>query len=612
MKSLKDLFIRTSVSLSPWQVFPFLLVIALLLYGNVMSYPFVHDDYVFIVNNADIGRWDNLSDVFLGPAQAVALDQNNVNTYYRPLLDIVNRFLFLLFGGVPRGYHLANILLHVFNSLWVFGILRSIALSRFMALACSILFLVHPVQSEAVCAIAGISNLLSSFFCFASFFFYLRWKTATAALARNTSAVAVGSFLILALLCKESVVVLPLLVFAYEFLLGVREPGREKQHRFISLSVMLFLPLIIYFGLRHVAVAQLPALGGYAHELGLRLLSIPQTFLMYVRILLIPFDLHYYRSLNILQFSFWPTIILAAGLGCGFVLRKKLEAPQRKFVDFGLCWFLITLAPMMNIVPLINEYAMILTSEHFLYFPLFGFLLVVIVALREVIRKAFGAKSLQAGVVALIFVTLLLSLIAKEQSRYWQGEIPLFQRTLRYQPQFGRIHLLLGRAYYFNGDYLKAIEEYHEALNIMAGYAARTKGTKAYATYQAFIHEIHFELAHCHEELQRPAAAIREYQASLKVRPDDDRVYNNMGINYFFLKDFEKGAACFRKALKLDPRNIMALNNLAFYHIQKGHYARAEGILRKALKLDPFSGSLRQNLKEVVQARVEFQAREKK
>ena len=170
MKSLKDLFIRTSVSLSPWQVFPFLLVIALLLYGNVLSYPFVHDDYVFIVNNADIGRWDNLSDVFLGPAQAVALDQNNVNTYYRPLLDIVNRFLFLLFGGVPRGYHLANILLHVFNSLWVFGILRSIALSRFMALACSILFLVHPVQSEAVCAIAGISNLLLSFFFFACFF----------------------------------------------------------------------------------------------------------------------------------------------------------------------------------------------------------------------------------------------------------------------------------------------------------------------------------------------------------------------------------------------------------------------------------------------------------
>lgn len=592
--------------LSAWQVFPLLLVLGFLLYGNVLSYPFVHDDYIFIVGNTDIGRWNNLADVFLGRPQAMTSGQENINAYYRPLLDVTNRFLFLIFGGVPRGYHLVNILLHVLNGLWVFSILRAMALSRLFALGSSALFLVHPIQSEAVCAIAGISNLLSAFFCFASFFFYLRFRSASSVLARHTNLIAIGAFFFCALLSKESVVIFPFLILLHEILFEGPQ-GKEKGflRNNILLAEALLLPLIAYFVLRQAAAIHFPALLSNTQELGLRLLSIPQTFLMYMRILFLPSDLHYYRSVDILHCSPIFAVVLCAVLGIYVFLRTKIDRAQRTVMDFGACWFLIALAPMMNIAPLINEYALILTSEHFLYFPLFGFVVLGMIIGQWIVRAIFRDKSVQVGMVVVTFVVLLASFIAKEQSRYWQGEIPLFQRTLRYQPQFGRVHLLLARAYYFEGAYQEAIAEYQIALGIMTEYADKTKGTGAQKTYQDFIHEIYFEIAHCYEGLRNPKEALKEYRKTFFLRQDDDRVYNNMGINYFLLKDFEKGAYCFRKALKLNPRHMMALNNLAFYYIQKGKFSRAEGILRKALKLDPLSPSLRQNLKEIIKAKEE-------
>lgn len=595
-----------------WHVFAAFLLVGFLLYGNVLSYPFVHDDYIFIVGNAQIGRWDNMSQVFLGKPSGMAIDQGNVNAYYRPLLDVVNRFLFLLFGGLPRGYHFFNILCHVLNGVLVFLILRSMAIGPLMAFGCGLLFLVHPVQSEAVCAIAGISNLLSAFFCFLSFLFYLRYRSAVRVFSKNARLVAAGFFFLLALLCKESIVILPALVLLYALLFPSGQQGQKKWSRyFLPLGVYLLF-LAGYFTLRRLSAVSMPAIFDHPGELGLRLLSIPQTFLMYVRILILPADLHYYRSLDILHFSFLPIGMMLTLLVGVIWLSRKLDSQVRKVFYFGIGWFVIALAPMMNIVPLINEYALILTSEHFLYVPLFGFLLAILAAARWAYRILPAAKIQRIAIAFFVLAVFLLALIAKEQSRYWQGEIPLFQRTLRYQPQFGRVRILLARAYYFNGDYDLAIEEYQRALDIITGYAQRSSGTKAQATYEELMFEIHFDLAHCYEALQDPFRALDEYRRALSFRPNDGRVYNNMGLNYFFIREFDKAAACFRRALKLDPRDIMALNNLAFYHIHNANYSRAEGILRRALKLDPLSGSLRQNLQEVLATKKEVLEREKK
>ena len=84
---------------------------------------------------------------------------DGLNTYYRPVLEILYRFEYHFFGPHPFGFHLFNILVHIINGLLLFGLLQKLGLREAVAWVVALLFLIHPVQTEAVSCISGISNL---------------------------------------------------------------------------------------------------------------------------------------------------------------------------------------------------------------------------------------------------------------------------------------------------------------------------------------------------------------------------------------------------------------------------------------------------------------------
>src|SRR5204862_8173167 len=96
------------------------------------------------------------------------------NPYWRPGLEIFYGIQYHLFGLNPQGYHFTNILLHVINSSLIFYCLKTILRRPGMALTVALLFLLHPVQSEAVACVSGISNLLYGLVCLLSCLFYFR------------------------------------------------------------------------------------------------------------------------------------------------------------------------------------------------------------------------------------------------------------------------------------------------------------------------------------------------------------------------------------------------------------------------------------------------------
>jgi len=580
-----------------------LVFVGFLLYGHVIHYPFVHDDYIFIVGNFDLQRWDHLKNIFLSPSFSFPDNPSVMNSYYRPVLDVVNKVLFLAFERIPRGYHLFNILLHILNSLWVYWLAARFSRRKFLAFGLSFLFLIHPVQAEAVCAIAGVSNLLSAFFCFTSLFFYLKRDDFHFLGERGSLLVLSLFFFCLGLLTKESTMALPLALVFYELIF--HNALQKENNRFGKLFaiVSFFVLLIGYVVFRHFIVRQaLPDIGANLSELGMRLASIPETLLMYMRILVFPADLHYYRSVDILQFSFFPTIILIVFSILTVTLLARFPKQEKRLAYFGLGFFFITLSPMLNIVPLVNEYSLILTSEHFLYFSCFGFFLFIFIVIRQMFNFIFKSHAGEVLGIIFVFVSVIFFFIAKEQTRYWQGEIPLFRRTLEYHPNFGRVRILLARAYYFEHHYEAAAEEYKKAISIIGDYFTKTKGSSAQGTYRLLLKEAHFELAHCYEAIGRVDQAIDEYRRAEEMDPSDDRIYNNLGINYLYLGNLGEAAVCFEKALALDPKNVMALNNLAFYYLQIGKFERAEDMIRQVLVLDPKSVSAQKNLEEALKA----------
>ena len=134
---------------------------------------------------------------------------------------------------------------------------------------------------------------------------------------------------------------------------------------------------------------------------------------MYFQILIFPHGLHYYRSVDILETSVYPALILLSISLFIVRLLSRFPKDEKRLAYFGVSWFFIALMPMMNIVPLINEYSLILTSEHFLYFPFLGFILFALVILRQGLFLIFRNKwrqiaSFVFALVALIFICIFL------------------------------------------------------------------------------------------------------------------------------------------------------------------------------------------------------------
>ena len=131
-----------------------IVLLGLLTYAGAVRHPFVHDDVVFILQNPFIARWDNIGDAFLNPSIPQSF-HGLVTPYYRPLLEVVYRLEYALFGFNPYGFHFINVIVHIANGLLLWALLRRLLDDKAVAFLASVIFVVHPVQSEAVACGSG-------------------------------------------------------------------------------------------------------------------------------------------------------------------------------------------------------------------------------------------------------------------------------------------------------------------------------------------------------------------------------------------------------------------------------------------------------------------------
>ncbi|MBF0532787.1 MAG: tetratricopeptide repeat protein [Candidatus Omnitrophica bacterium] len=528
-----------------------LFVIGVVIYGRTAAYDFVHDDYVFIHNNPAIQHLDFRS-IFFTAAGGQKAGIKNV--YFRPVLEFFYRLEYHWFRLNPAPWHIVNVLWHIGNSFLVFLLLRLIWPGRDAAaflLAAG--FLAHPVQTEAVACISGISNLVFAFFGLASFICYILAAKQTAG-GKKTAWFAAGLGLFaLAVFAKEQAIVLPAALFLYA--LSRQNPASSRERFWLGLY---WLSAGFYLLWRRNFFGGSPLPFGTPEELRLRLLSLPHIILEQLRILVLPYDLHYYRNFDILSSWQGPGVIWVILIGLLIWRTRCLLAENRKRVWLGLGIFFIFLLPVLNIVPLVNEYSFVLNAEHFLYLPLLGALIVGDALLQPLVRKLSSSeKRLLAGGILAIW-----SLIAIVQLPAWAGEVSLFERVVRFEPRFGRGYLLLGKAYYFNGKWEKSLAAYDKALAIMEGYRGKARGKPAERFYLGFMKGIYFDMAHSYEALTRLDAAQRCYEEARRIDPKDAMLANSLGVACALKGQMAQAAAYFQEALRLDPHLEMARDNL--------------------------------------------------
>ncbi len=579
-----------------------LTVLGLLAYANAVYHPFVHDDVVFIEKNPYIGDL-NLGNIFFQtsiPDEKVPL----VNKYYRPLLELVNRVLHRIVGLNPHGFHFFNILLHIVNSFLVYMLACfMMGGKKIPSLAIALLFLLHPIQSEAVACISGISNLVFAFLCLASFCTYL---TAMHSQEKGKGLPLYGASLMLflfALLAKEQSVILPFLIMAYE-LCFMDGPLKKTIKEYWRPIVGFFIVLGGYFFLRKMLFGSaLTPIIDSDGEIWVRMLAIPRSLLVYLGLIFFPHDLYYYRSQDILLPFVWPLTGIVVIVLAVFWLTWRMPKAQRNKMIFGLCWFFIALLPTLNIIPMINEYSKVLTAEHFLYFPLIGLLLFIIEPIRCWVMKEKEGRRFAVSFISFVALIFFFTGFTAKQNTYWRGEIPLFERTLYYEKDFGRVRLLLAKAYSAEGRFEEAIAESQKALTIMQGYEQKVQKKEVKQFYLNFIEGIRYHLGYCFDALGDVEGALAEFEEVLRLKPDNKIIHDTLGIAYLKVQDVHNAIVHFEKALVLNPDDLFAMNSLAICYQEVGEDAKAEGLLRAIVEKDSSSVSAQQNLKELLKKR---------
>jgi hypothetical protein len=136
-------------------------------FANSLSGPFIIDDQDSIVTNDRIRR--------LWPPGDVLFAERENPVAGRPVVNVSFALNYAVGGLEVRGYHVVNVAIHIVSALLLFGIVRrtlnvSDLLPRFgprsadFAFACALIWLVHPLQTEAVDYLTERTELLMGLF----------------------------------------------------------------------------------------------------------------------------------------------------------------------------------------------------------------------------------------------------------------------------------------------------------------------------------------------------------------------------------------------------------------------------------------------------------------
>jgi len=485
--------------------------------------------------------------------------------HYQPLSWLSFALDYSLWGLVPLGFHLTNILLHSINAVLVYFIalrlfdsnlpktttdnrLALIAISCFTAL----LFSLHPLRAESVAWATQRRDVLSACFLLSTILIYLttvgkpmasgaykRWMAgAIAAFAASLFAKAAG--------ITFPVVLLVLDIYPLGRLSGFPRKWFDRDQRWVLWEKAPFFLLAVIFGIialfaQHDASA-LKAIERYGIAS-----RIAQGFYgvgFYLGKTVIPTNLSPLYELpvqhNALDWPFVVSGLAVIGISFGlFHLRYRWPAGLASWVIY-----IVILFPVLGIAQSGPQ----LVADRYSYLSCLPWALLAGSAVSYVWRR-YGfdqTPGLFAASFGVGLVTLGgLGVLTWVQVQIWHDSEKLWRHTVAVRPDSATAHYNLGVVFSQRG----AID-----------------------------------------------AAERHYKKSLELNPVAPDAHNNLGLLLVRRGEVDEGVRHYEEALRLNPRHKKAYLNLANVALLQEDLIRALDIYQQVLRIDPADADVHYNL----------------
>jgi tetratricopeptide (TPR) repeat protein len=390
--------------INSWHAALIIVISGFAVYGRGLKNTFMGDDIPQIITNLPVHSISHVVIFFKGGTFYNGGGLAPLSgTYYRPLMTTAFSLLYTLFGARQFYFHLFQLMLVIGSSVLLYLFYRY-TFKPALALFLSLIFLVHPIDSQVVYAIPNMQDALYVFFGLLGLYLLFRYKSVK-------SLWAVSLSLFLSLLSKESGVLFVAMAVLYLFWFN-----RKRLNSFIAYTA---IPFAIWLILRVMAVGvNTPSHNSPVDTLSLggRLMTTPSIMLFYLSKFVFPAKLasSYYWAdpsfglRTVLVPATIDLLIIVLIIYTALRLRKEgSKAIYRSFVFFG-AWALLGILAVIQIIPLDAT-----AFEPWFYFPMIGFL-----GMIGTVISVFGSRiRIDKRIVLTLAVVLLLILGTRSNLR---------------------------------------------------------------------------------------------------------------------------------------------------------------------------------------------------
>ncbi len=400
------------------------------IYGNSLKNQYALDDAMVITQNNYVKKgFGGIKDIFTNDLFTGFFGKKKSlveGGRYRPLSLVSFAVEYEFFGENPHISHFFNILFYAITGILIFMLLINLFPPNdkywynWFAFAVALLWIAHPIHSEAVANIKGRDEIFSMMFSVWALLLFVKY------LKNNKITYLVYLFVIffLGLLSKEMtltfVAVIPLTVYYF---------NDFKIKKIIKPYSVILAATVIYFILRQNAIGDITS-HSIAKELmndsflgmtfSQKYATIFFTLGMYVKLLFFPLTLtfdYYPYHIHIMNWgNIWVIVSLLMYLILGFIAVYGFK--KKTVVSYGIWFYLLTFSIVSNVFFSIGAFA----NERFMFMPSLGFVIAVVYLIQK-----FGKnidKKLILGFFTLVI--LLFSLKTISRNKVWENDFRLF------------------------------------------------------------------------------------------------------------------------------------------------------------------------------------------
>ena len=163
------------IIIKPWLSAVALLLIGLAVFMTGLANPFMGDDSAQIVDNVPVHSLTNIPAFF---GESTFYDGHNqahlTGIYYRPLMTTIYSVIYSIFGPQPIAFHVVQLLLGI-GCAFMLYLFLAYSVNSVLAFLAAVIFLVHPINSQTLFAIASMQDVLCFLFGMTALWLLLRF-----------------------------------------------------------------------------------------------------------------------------------------------------------------------------------------------------------------------------------------------------------------------------------------------------------------------------------------------------------------------------------------------------------------------------------------------------